>query len=106
MRMAIVVTLDLDVGARGQPRGEDLVDAEAELIEAKVGAPRLGAHRDAARELRHHLDVAVVVRGAHEESAEPRPADLTLREPELFQDVIALEIDLALSVRRRRHGRS
>src|SRR5438874_12388896 len=79
VRVTVAVALHLEAGARRQPGRERLEGADSELVEAKVGAMRLGADGRAARELRHHLDVRVVVRGADEEAGDPEARHLGYR---------------------------
>src|SRR5439155_2705667 len=63
----VALAFDLDAGAGEEPRCKDLAHSQAELIEPVVDAPRLRGNRSAAGELRHHLDMRVVVRGTDEE---------------------------------------
>ena len=107
MAVAVGMALHLQAGARREPRRERLVGADRERIEAEVGAPRLGRHRNAAGELRHHLDPRVVVGGADEEPRDPNAAELRLRQAEHLKRMLALEQDLALarSLDQHRRGR-
>src|SRR5438067_4909372 len=90
--MPVSVALDLHAGAREEPGSEDPICADAELIESEVDPRRLRRDGSAARELRHHLDARVVVRGAHEEAGEPDASHLQSGSGSLP----AVEGDLAL----------
>ena len=113
MTVLVPVALDLHGGARVQPIGERLADAEAELVEAEVQTARLGQSLCAPGELRHDLGVGIEVGGSDEEPGESKPAELGLGQPDHLQDVLA-EVDLLLTRRRdlgaerarRRRGRS
>ena len=87
----VPVAPDLDAGAGEQPRREDPVHADGQLIESEVDPRRLGGNGSTAGELGHHLDARIVVRRADEESRESETGHLQPRTGRLA----AVEGDLA-----------